>query len=67
MFDQDKTGTIDINEFQQLYNYINQWLGTFRSYDHDQSGFVEEAELAQGMQSSVLCERCRPSGFAAQI
>ncbi|XP_052123961.1 uncharacterized protein LOC113216439 isoform X3 [Frankliniella occidentalis] len=50
MFDRDKTGTIDINEFQQLYNYINQWLGTFRSYDHDQSGHIEETELAQAFQ-----------------
>lgn len=48
MFDRDKTGTIDISEFQQLYNYINQWLGTFRSYDRDQSGHIEESELAQG-------------------
>ncbi|KAK3912643.1 Peflin, partial [Frankliniella fusca] len=50
MFDSDKTGTIDINEFQQLYNYINQWLGTFRSYDRDQSGFIDETELAQAFQ-----------------
>lgn len=48
MFDKDKSGTIDINEFQQLYNYVNQWLGTFRSYDRDQSGHIEEPELAQG-------------------
>ena len=48
MFDKDKSGTIDINEFQQLYNYVNQWLETFRSYDRDQSGHIEEQELAQG-------------------
>ncbi|XP_034252980.1 uncharacterized protein LOC117652290 isoform X2 [Thrips palmi] len=50
MFDKDKSGTIDINEFQQLYNYVNQWLGTFRSYDRDQSGHIEEPELAQAFQ-----------------
>ncbi|KAL1492679.1 hypothetical protein ABEB36_010902 [Hypothenemus hampei] len=50
MFDKDKTGTINVNEFQQLYNYINGWLGTFRMYDKDQSGSIEEPELAQAFQ-----------------
>lgn len=48
MFDKDKNGTIDINEFQQLYTYINQWLGVFKTYDRDQSGHIEEHELQQG-------------------
>lgn len=50
MFDHDKSGTIDINEFQQLFNYINQWLNVFRNYDRDQSGAIEEHELAQALQ-----------------
>lgn len=50
MFDHDKSGTIDVNEFQQLYAYINQWLTVFRTYDRDQSGNIEEAELAQALQ-----------------
>lgn len=50
MFDTDKTGTIGINEFQLLYNYINQWLTVFRTYDRDQSGSIEEPELAQAFQ-----------------
>ncbi|XP_050313222.1 peflin [Anthonomus grandis grandis] len=50
MFDKDKTGTINANEFQQLYNYINEWLTTFRMYDKDQSGNIEEAELTQAFQ-----------------
>lgn len=49
MFDHDKNGTIDINEFQQLYAYINQWLSVFKNYDRDQSGHIEEQELAQGI------------------
>jgi len=48
MFDHDKSGTIDIQEFQQLYNYINQWIATFRTYDRDNSGHIEESELSQG-------------------
>lgn len=50
MFDRDRSGTIDVNEFQQLYNYINQWLATFRTYDRDNSGHIEEAELSQALQ-----------------
>ncbi|EFA11122.1 peflin [Tribolium castaneum] len=50
MFDRDKTGTIDINEFQQLFAYINQWLAVFKNYDRDQSGHIEEPELAQALQ-----------------
>jgi hypothetical protein len=53
MFDRDRSGTIDINEFQLLYNYINQWLATFRTYDRDGSGHIEETELTQG--TAVLC------------
>jgi Ca2+-binding EF-hand superfamily protein len=49
MFDRDRSGTIDVNEFQVLYNYINQWLATFRTYDRDGSGHIEEPELTQGM------------------
>lgn len=49
MFDHDKNGTININEFQQLYAYINQWLSVFRNYDRDQSGHIEEQELSQGI------------------
>lgn len=48
MFDTQKTGMIGINEFGQLYAYINQWLSVFRNYDRDQSGGIEENELSQG-------------------
>lgn len=48
MFDRDKSGTIDLEEFQQLYGYINQWLNVFRNYDTDRSGVIEEEELSRG-------------------
>lgn len=48
MFDQDASGTIDVNEFEKLYGYINQWLAVFKTYDRDQSGHIEEQELSQG-------------------
>ncbi|XP_058835844.1 peflin [Topomyia yanbarensis] len=49
MFDQDRSGTIDIYEFDKLYTYINQWLQTFKTYDRDASGHIEEGELAQAL------------------
>lgn len=45
MFDKEKSGTIDLYEFQALYNYINAWLGVFRGFDHDNSGNIQENEL----------------------
>lgn len=48
MFDGDRSGTIDLLEFDKLYNYINQWLQLFKTYDRDASGHIEEAELSQG-------------------
>ncbi len=42
------SGTIDLNEFQQLFSYINQWKGVFQNFDKDRSGKIEQAELMQG-------------------
>lgn len=54
MFDNDATGTIDVYEFEKLYNYINQWLQVFKTYDKDGSGHIEENELTQGEFLKVL-------------
>ena len=48
IFDKNSSGTIDINEFQQLFDYINQWKAVFQSFDKDRSGKIELAELTQG-------------------
>lgn len=50
MYDKDKTGTIDVNEFQQLFESINQWKGVFEGYDSDRSGRIEQNELIQAFQ-----------------
>ncbi len=48
MFNRDKTGTVDIHEFEKLFAYINQWLAVFKTYDRDASGHIDESELTQG-------------------
>ena len=48
MFDRDKSGTIGVQEFGDLFNYINQWKGIFEGIDKDRSGFIEFGELTQG-------------------
>merc|ERR1719398_108820 len=50
IFDKNSSGTIDVGEFQQLFDYINQWKATFQSFDKDRSGFIEHAELTQAFQ-----------------
>lgn len=49
MFDTDRSGTIDVYEFEKLFTYINSWLNCFKAYDRDQSGAIEEAELTQAL------------------
>lgn len=48
MFNRDKSGTVDIHEFEKLFAYINQWLAVFKTYDRDASGHIDESELSQG-------------------
>jgi len=50
MFDRDKSGQINVQEFASLFSYINQWKGLFESIDRDRSGFIEQAEFSQALQ-----------------
>merc|ERR1711970_306552 len=50
MFDANKSGTIDVNEFGQLFNFVNQWKGVFQGFDRDRSGSIELQELSQALQ-----------------
>ena len=48
MFDKDGNGTIDVYEFGDPFNYINEWRNTFNRIDKDNSGFIEFEELKRG-------------------
>ncbi|XP_039747393.1 leucine-rich repeats and immunoglobulin-like domains protein 3 isoform X3 [Pararge aegeria] len=49
MFDKDRSGHINLEEFDKLYTYINQWLAVFKTYDSDQSGSIDEQELSKAL------------------
>lgn len=48
MFDTQKTGSVDIHQFAKLFEYINQWLNIFKTYDRNGSGQIDDGELNQG-------------------
>ncbi|CAG2193300.1 Peflin,Programmed cell death protein 6,Sorcin [Mytilus edulis] len=50
MFDRDNTGTIQLHEFNALWNYIQQWKGVFERFDGNHSGSIEAHELIQAFQ-----------------
>lgn len=45
MFDRDRSGQIDMNEFQALWTYIHQWRTIFDQFDRDRSGSIDANEL----------------------
>ena len=48
MFDRDRTGTINFQEFGSLWKYVQDWQTTFKSYDKDNSGSIDKQELKTG-------------------
>ena len=61
MFDRDRSGQIDINEFQALWTYIHQWKAIFDQFDSDRSGSIDCNELQNawtqlGYRSYILIE-----------
>ena len=51
MFDRDRSGTINFHEFGALWKYIQDWQTTFRSYDRDNSGSIDQNELKTALTS----------------
>jgi len=50
MFDRDNTGQIDLNEFNQLWNYLGQWRQMFDRFDADRSGHINGSEFWSALQ-----------------
>uniref|UniRef100_T1IY66 EF-hand domain-containing protein n=1 Tax=Strigamia maritima TaxID=126957 RepID=T1IY66_STRMM len=49
MFDHDRSGNIDIYEFEALWKYIQDWKRCFDSFDRDRSGTIDHQELHQAL------------------
>ena len=61
MFDRDRSGTINFQEFGALWKYVNDWQTTFRSYDKDNSGTIDKGELKTGETLSPCLIKLTPS------
>ncbi|OWF34748.1 Programmed cell death protein 6 [Mizuhopecten yessoensis] len=49
MFDRDNSGSINFQEFAQLWKYVTDWQNCFRTYDRDNSGSIDKNELKTAM------------------
>merc|ERR1719204_2597118 len=49
LFDNNYSGTIDINEFVALFNYIDQWRRMFQGFDRDGSGSIDGGEFTEAL------------------
>ncbi|TGZ68757.1 hypothetical protein CRM22_004091 [Opisthorchis felineus] len=51
MFDRDGNGNMNMQEFAQLFNYVQQWMSCFKQYDRDGSGTISCQELHHALSS----------------
>jgi peflin len=51
LFDRDRSGTINFNEFIGLWRYIEDWKRIFSAFDKDNNGTIEIPELTTAMKS----------------
>ena len=51
IFDTDRSGTINFNEFAGLWKYISDWQNVFKHFDQDRSGSIEGRELSEALRS----------------
>lgn len=57
MFDTSNAGSVDIHQFNKMFEYINQWLNIFKTYDRNASGLIDDQELNQGKYCLLSTER----------
>lgn len=49
MFDTDKTGTIDFDEFCGLWSFLAAWRTLFDRFDEDRSGYISFDEYTKAL------------------
>ncbi|KAL9063736.1 MAG: hypothetical protein Q9157_008105, partial [Trypethelium eluteriae] len=49
MFDVDRSGTIDFDEFCGLWGFLSAWRGLFDRFDTDRSGSISLAEFGEAL------------------
>lgn len=49
MFDKQNRGTINFEDFGALWKYVVDWQNCFRSFDRDNSGNIDKAELCTAL------------------
>ena len=49
MFDRDRKGQLNFEEFKQLWKYVEDWRQCFVSFDKDKSGYINKQELSQAL------------------
>lgn len=49
LFDLDKKGGLDVEEFEKLYKNIRTWLDAFNSFDVHRRGYLDEKELDRAL------------------
>jgi Ca2+-binding EF-hand superfamily protein len=50
IFDTNRNGTIDINEYDGLWKYIKSWEGAFRHFDKNGNNAIDGDELEQALE-----------------
>ncbi|EDV52841.2 programmed cell death protein 6 [Drosophila erecta] len=51
MFDRENRGTVSFQDFGALWKYVTDWQNCFRSFDRDNSGNIDKAELKTALTS----------------
>ncbi|ORX89487.1 EF-hand [Basidiobolus meristosporus CBS 931.73] len=51
MFDKDDTGTIELNEFFGLWQYVSDWQKCFVNFDVNRNNFIELNELQTALRT----------------
>ncbi|KAK9471489.1 EF-hand [Dipodascopsis tothii] len=51
MFDTNLSGTIDYNEFKNLWSYLGDWLRLFQQFDADNSGTISYPEYCRALEA----------------